>query len=123
MSAQSSAEQDAVAAACAAANTVTIDPDSQPQVQPECLTVKGQAKTLYFQLTAAAAKRYRFAQTDPIVVSVCPDFPSPPVRLSDSRVQLLDTCTQNGTYEYTINLVNKQTGQPVVIDPQITNER
>ena len=123
MSAQTPAEHAAVAAACPATSTISIDPDAQPQVQPECLTVKGQSTVLFFQLTAAAAKRYRFAQDQPIEIAVCADFPHPPVRLSDSRVQLVDTCAQDGTYKYTINLVNKKTGQPVVIDPQITNER
>lgn len=123
MSAHSPAEHAAAAAVCTATSIINIDPDAQPQVQPECLVVKSHAAVIFFQLTAAASQRYSFAQTDPIVVPKCPDFPHAPVRLSDTRVQLVDTCANTGTYKYTINLVNKQTGQPVVIDPQIANEK
>ena len=128
MSAQTPAEQAAIAAAAiaaagAATSTVLIDPDAKPPVVPERLVVKRNATVIVFQLTPAAAERYSFAQTNPIVVPPCADFPHPPVRRSDTRVQLVDTCSVSGSTKYTINLVRKSTGEPVVIDPQIVNEK
>ena len=124
MSAQSPAEHAALAAsACTATRTIKIDPGAQPQVQPERLVVKGHAAVIFFQLTASAAQTYRFAQCNPIVIPVCADFPNAPLRLSDTSVQLGDTCAASGSYKYTVNLVNLKTGQPYVIDPQIDNEK
>ena len=127
MSAQSPEEHAAVAAvgspSGACTSTVRIDPGAQPQVNPDRLVVKGQCTDILFKLTTAAARRYRFAQDDPIVVPVCSSFPNPPVRESDTCVTLTDTCDTTGSYKYTINLVNRKTGQPVVIDPSIDNEK
>ena len=127
MSAQSPEERAALAAVAtpsgARASTVKIDPDAAPPVNPDRLVVKGQCTDILFKLTSAAAKRYRFAQTDPIVVPACGNFPNPPVRVSDTCVSLTDTCDTAGSYKYTINLVKRKTGQPVVIDPTIDNEK
>lgn len=103
--------------------TVTIDPSRTPQVDPELLVVTDLAR-ISFRLSLAASRRYFFALQNPIVVTDPGLQFEPPVRQSDSLVTMLDKHlgSQTLTFEYTINLVDKQTGQPVRIDPVIRNE-
>lgn len=103
--------------------TVTIDPAAVPPVDPELLIVKDRC-LISFRLTLAASKRYVFAVQDPIVVTDPGTQFEPPVRRSDLWVTMLDKHlgTTAESFKYSINLVDRQTGQPLCIDPVIRNE-
>lgn len=95
-------------------STIACQPD--PYSPP-----RGSRKTIVWALDATATQDWRFAD-DGIVIKLSNDqFSGPGVIAAGSRFKLIDKNSDTGDYDYAVNLVNRASGQPLSVDPQIKN--
>lgn len=100
---------------------VTLDPGSGlPVCTPNPVVVTAPDTLIVFRLDAA---NHQFPSADAVVVSEPgDDFPYPCWRTDRHTVALYDAADDNLSFRYTVTVINTSTGEPVRVDPGISNQ-
>jgi hypothetical protein len=99
---------------------VSVTVDQQVVCSPDIASVSVAQSVLVFRLQTDG---YTFPTSEAVVVAdPGTQFPNKAKTLTPTRVSLLDCCTEAGSFEYTIYVVQTATGQTYNCDPIIQNQ-